>query len=64
MVKRFDDHYSMTSKFVGFFKGNMTPKERYFITEEAEARELADLMFVMEDYQRAYDSYKTILKDF
>jgi hypothetical protein len=54
----------MTSKFVGFFKGNMTPKEKYLITEEAEARELGDVMFVVEDYQRAYDAYKTVLKDF
>lgn len=54
----------MGSKLFGFFKGNSTPKEKYLVSEEAEAREIGDLMFILEDYKKAHDIYKNILKDF
>lgn len=53
----------MGSKIFSFFKGS-APKEKFLITEEVEARETADLMFILEDYKRAYDIYRTVLKEF
>lgn len=38
LLKKYDDNYSVTNKVFGFFKGNTTPKEKWLVTEEAEAR--------------------------
>ena len=64
LFKKYDDNYSVSNKLFGFFKGNTTPKGKYLVTEEAEAREAADLMFLLEDYKKAHDMYRNILKDF
>jgi len=38
LFKKYDENYSMSNKIFGFFKGNTTPKGKYLVTEEAEAR--------------------------
>jgi hypothetical protein len=64
LFKKYDDNYSVSNKLIGFFKGNTTPKGKYLVTEEAEAREAGDLMFLLEDYRKAHDIYRKILGDF
>jgi hypothetical protein len=32
LFKKYDDNYSVSNKFLGFFKGNTAPKGKYLVT--------------------------------
>ena len=63
MGKRYEENNTAKNKFLNFFRGTPT-NERFYNSEEAETREIADLMFLLGDYKRATDLYKNLVEKF
>ena len=58
--KRYEENNTAKNKFLNFFRGTPT-NEKSYNAEEAETREIADLMFILGDYKRATDLYKNLV---
>ncbi len=57
--KRYEEFNTTKNKIFNFFKGAPTV-ERSYNEEEAEAREIADTLFMLEDYKRSFELYKSL----
>ena len=59
LMKKYEELNATKNKFLNFFKSN-TPTDKYYTAEENDFRELADKLFLVEDYKKAYDVYRNV----
>lgn len=59
LLKRYEERKTAKNRFLDFFKGS-SPTEKHYVEEEAETREIADCLFLLEDYKQAYELYRVV----